>query len=263
MTKSMPHRFVRGLLMTAALPLGLMTVGPIAVQAEVLVVPTTPGSLDGGNGGVGPPPDEDGLPGDPGQPANADAGFTVPNSDALNSATATGGAGGDGGEPGPSSINFITGNGGAGGAANAFAGASGATATEADALAQGGRAGDGGLMGGSGGSAARAATRSPKPPYRPLVRTTGTHQQRPPAAQAEGAPTARATAATAERRPSPLPPCLKRARSFLSLSEPAGAAATAISVALAAMQTFRTKSPWIYRQPNIAGSGDRRRWRVS
>jgi hypothetical protein len=83
MTKFIPHRFVRGLLMTAALPLGLMTAGPIAVHAEVLVVPTIPGSLDGGNGGVGPPPDANGLPGDPGQPANADAGFTVPNSDPL------------------------------------------------------------------------------------------------------------------------------------------------------------------------------------
>jgi hypothetical protein len=90
MTNSMPNRFVLSLLMSVALPLSLMTVGTAAVQAEVVVVPTIPGSLDGADGANGPNPDGDGLPGDPGKPANADAG-TAPNTDPLNHASATGG----------------------------------------------------------------------------------------------------------------------------------------------------------------------------
>src|SRR5690242_2352039 len=128
----MLNRTVRSLVVSAVLPLGVIALSG-AARAETVIVPTIPGSLDGGDGGTGPGPDADGLPGGPGLPANADAGFTIPNSDALNSAIATGGAGGHGGDAGPPSFFGNGGNGGAGGDASAFAGTSGPSAFEANA----------------------------------------------------------------------------------------------------------------------------------
>src|SRR5271169_3855145 len=97
--RAIERSFLMGLSVTSALTLALVTAGAVKVSAETIIVPTVPGSLDGGTGpdGVSPPGDPNGQPGGDGLPANADAGFSVPNSDALNSATATGGNGGAGG----------------------------------------------------------------------------------------------------------------------------------------------------------------------
>ena len=147
--RAIERSFLTGLLITSALPLAVVWAGAPKVSAETIIVPTVPGSLDGagGAGGVSPPGDPNGQPGVDGLPANADAGYSVPNNDALNSAAATGGNGGAGGN-GVDDGNG--GNGGSGGLATANA----ATAilsgsAEADAYSYGG---NGGLGGGGSGS---------------------------------------------------------------------------------------------------------------
>jgi hypothetical protein len=90
------HRhFVQRLLVTAALPLGLMAAGAMPAFAAIV-------DVTGANGGY------PGMPGGPGGAATADAGNLIRNSDPTNSATATGGAGGWG-------VSSPTGPGGAGG----------------------------------------------------------------------------------------------------------------------------------------------------
>lgn len=69
------------MLATVALPLALLSAGAARVHAETVVVPQVAGSSDGANGAGGVPPDNNGQPGDPGQSANADAGFSAPNTD--------------------------------------------------------------------------------------------------------------------------------------------------------------------------------------
>ena len=109
-----------------------------------------PGSLDGANGadGATPPGDPNGQPGGDDLPANADAGYSLPNNDSLNSAMATGGNGGAGGD-GMGDGNG--GNGGAGGLATAMAASSIVSGpAEADAYSYGGSGGVGGAPGTAG-----------------------------------------------------------------------------------------------------------------
>jgi hypothetical protein len=154
MMRPISRSFLTRLLLTTALPLALMTADAAGVRAATVIVPTVAGSLDGANGANGVNPGDPGQPGGPGQPASADAGHLMPNSDPLNSATATGGNGGAGGNGAGSGIGGV---GGAGGGATATA-----TTTvisgpaEADAFSNGGRGGAGGAgaAGGVGGNAA-------------------------------------------------------------------------------------------------------------
>jgi hypothetical protein len=145
------HASLQRLLVTAALPLGLMAAGAMPAYAGSVTV-------TGANGAPGYP----GRPGGAGQPANADAGNLIPNSDPTNSATAQGGNGGWGGSVyiGPGSA------GGAGGPATSTAktkiltGSASATATATGG--QGGKGGNGYKpgAGGAGGSATSTATAS-------------------------------------------------------------------------------------------------------
>ena len=121
--KSIERSFLTGLLMTSALALAVLSAGVPKVRAETVIVPAVPGSLDGANGadGASPPGNPNGQPGVDGLPANADAGYSTPNSDALNSATVAGGDGGAGGNAFGGSFTATGGSGGNGGAAQASA----------------------------------------------------------------------------------------------------------------------------------------------
>ena len=142
--RAIERSFLTRLLITSALPLAVVWAGAPKASAETIIVPAMPGFLDGANGadGVSPPGDPDGQPGGDGLPANADAGYSAPNNDALNSATATGGNGGAGGT-GVDDGNG--GNGGSGGLATAKAATSIVSGlAEADAYSYGGNGGMGG-----------------------------------------------------------------------------------------------------------------------
>ena len=93
----MSRRYFPRLLTSVALPLALLMAGAAVVHAETVTVPIVPGSLDGANGADGLNPGDSGQPGGSGGSATADAGYSVPNSDPLNQASATGGNGGAGG----------------------------------------------------------------------------------------------------------------------------------------------------------------------
>ena len=143
--RAIERSFLTGLLITSALPLAVVWAGAPKVSAETIIVPIMPGFLDGANGsdGLSPPGDPNGQPGVDGSPANADAGYSAPNDDALNSATATGGNGGAGGN-GLGDGNG--GNGGSGGLATAKAATDAipSGSAEADAYSYGGNGGMGG-----------------------------------------------------------------------------------------------------------------------
>ena len=117
---------------------------------------------DGTPGMDGAAPGAPGTAGGPGQSVTADADFTSPNTDASNTAEATGGNGGQGGNgaAGDSTIpnGGNGGDGGAGGAATAQTATttSGATAGQAISTAQGGNGGAGGA-GGAGFGTGRTA----------------------------------------------------------------------------------------------------------
>ena len=125
MTKTTDRPLLTRVLATAALPVALMAAGSAGVHAEAVVVPQVSGSLDGANGANGVNPGDNGGPGGDGQSANADAGFSAPNGDPLNQATATGGNGGAGGS------GVLPGNGGGGGSGG------GATAAAATSIVSG------------------------------------------------------------------------------------------------------------------------------
>ena len=181
MMRPINRSFLTRLLLTTALPLALMTAGAAGVRAATVIVPTVAGSMDGANGVNGVNPGDPGQPGGPGQPASADAGHLMPNSDPLNSATATGGNGGAGGNGAGSGIG---GAGGAGGGATATA-----TTTvisgpaEADAFSNGGRGGAGGFV--SPGAAGGWVETPPQPVRRRPAGRASCH--RPPPRPAEKA----------------------------------------------------------------------------
>jgi hypothetical protein len=102
--------FLHRLLVATALPLGLMAAGAMPAYATSV-------SLTGANGANG----ACGNPGGAGQPATADAGNLIPNSDPTNSATARGGNGGAGSAGFVSSCHAFPKPGGPGGAATATA----------------------------------------------------------------------------------------------------------------------------------------------
>ena len=59
----MSRRYFPLLLTSVALPLTLLMAGAGAVHAEIVIVPTVPGSLDGANGANGVNPGDSGAPG--------------------------------------------------------------------------------------------------------------------------------------------------------------------------------------------------------
>src|ERR1700733_5814443 len=129
----------------------------IALSATAFTLRAATDTETGANGGVGTTgsdgnPGQTGGPGSPGQPANADAGFTIPNTDTSKIATATGGNG-----VGTNASGGNGGNGGNGGDATARASTSanldipGIMGATANATAgSGGAGGGGGSANGSG-----------------------------------------------------------------------------------------------------------------
>jgi hypothetical protein len=126
------HALLRRLLVTAALPLGLMVVGAMPAYATVVTVTGLPGA----NGAPG-------KPGGAGGPATATATSSVPS----NSAIATGGNGGNGGSGSEYSPPFYPpGAGGPGGWATSSATALNTTGSaSATAISTGGNGGRGGI----------------------------------------------------------------------------------------------------------------------
>ena len=138
MQKSISNRGLRALLMSAAVPLALSAGVHRANAVTVTIVGT-----NGADGTLG----IDGGAGGPGADVSAFAGYTVPNSDSVNGATAVGGNGGKGADD---LMNGNVGPGGPGGTATAravTAAAGGPLA--ATTFARGGAGGAPGEFGGS------------------------------------------------------------------------------------------------------------------
>ena len=79
MAKAVDRSFLKRLLVTTALPLALLAAGSVGTHAAVVVVV----GANGANGANGVNFGDPGQPGGDGQPATADAGHLVPNSDAT------------------------------------------------------------------------------------------------------------------------------------------------------------------------------------
>jgi hypothetical protein len=161
---------LRPLLVTAALPFGLLAEGAAPTYAGVVTV-TGANGANGANGYY-----VFGQPGGPGGAATADAGHLIRNSDPSNTATATGGNGGQGGSTNFTCSVFCShltgGPGGPGGPAMATATtliSTGSATATATATSTGGAGGNGGRRlvyghsggnGGNGGAASSSANAS-------------------------------------------------------------------------------------------------------
>jgi hypothetical protein len=149
----------RKLFLACGLAIGVL-IAPLSTRAAT--DPETGASGTTGTTGTDGNPGQAGGAGGLGAPANADAGVTIPNTDANNTATATGGSGGNGGAGGNGiGTNASGGKGGDGGSAgNASAQASSVVVTGnalPTATATGGNGGNGGAGGSSTGSGTAGA----------------------------------------------------------------------------------------------------------